>query len=60
MSKQVELKCVAEPKEFKNEDTGEIINYVSVGVIINDQYIKLSVPKDSKQLFNYLTKDMFK
>lgn len=60
MSKQLKFECVAEQKQFVNTKTGETIDYVAVGVIINGQYIKLSLPKESKPLFNYLTEEMFK
>lgn len=59
MSKQVELKCIAEEKTFTNKETGESVNYISLTVFIDNQPIKVSVSSQSKQLFNYLFEKNF-
>ena len=53
MSK-LEFVATFEQKTFTNNETGESFLYYSVGVTIGDQFVKLSVPKESKQLLNYL------
>ena len=52
--KQLELKCLVEKKVFDNKETGEKFDYLSFNVVVDGQHIKLSVPKESKQLLNYL------
>lgn len=53
MTGVIKLEAQAEKKIFVNKDTGESFPYYQVGVMLNNQYIKLSIPKESKQLLNY-------
>ena len=57
-AKVVELKVQCEKKQFKN-DQNEMIDYISITTVLEGQQIKLSVSKDSKQLFNYLIDKYF-
>ena len=50
----IKLEASFEKKLFRNQETGETFPYYAVSVLINGQSVKLSVPKDSKQLLNYL------
>lgn len=50
----VELKCFAEKKTFVDPQTGTAYPYWSMSCIVNNQQVKLSVPKESKALLNYL------
>lgn len=51
---QKELKCLVERAQFVDKESGETRLYFKVSCVINGTSIKLSIPKESKQLFEYL------
>ncbi len=53
MTGVIKLDAQAEKKIFVNKESGESFPYYQVGVTINNQYIKLSIPKESKLILNY-------
>lgn len=50
-------KCTIQKKTFHKTETNEDIPYLHVTIEAEGQHIKLSVPKESKQLLEYLIKD---
>lgn len=53
-NKIVKMECMAEKKVFLDAQSGNSYPYWAVTAIVNGQPIKLSVPKESKALLNYL------
>lgn len=53
-NKVIKLEASFEKKTYVYKDTGESFDYYAVSVLIDGQFVKLSVPKESRPLLNYL------
>lgn len=54
MANVIKLEAFAEKKIFVDADTGNNFPYYAIHCLVNGQQIKLSIPKESKALLNYL------
>ena len=54
------VELTVEDKQFKNTETGEVIDYKDISTLINGDEVKFSVKKDYKKLFDSLLKRVAK